>query len=124
MRRITLTLALAAALWAPTAIAAPASTAITAPTQTRAAAILEGGGILRAIDGAFYSGALTWSEASALYAEHAAIRADYVQKRVDNGDELASRRAAFMIRVAQSTLARLTYNAVRRVDVEIRIAAF
>lgn len=122
MRRITLTLALAAALWAPTALAAPAD----APeiTPTRAAQILEGGGILRAIDDGFCSGALTWTEAAALYAEHAAIRADYVRTRATTGDDLAARRADFMIRVAQSTLARLTYNAVRRVDVEIRIAAF
>ena len=118
MRRITVALALLASLYAPQAIAGT-----DAPTRTeRVESILIDGQLLRAIDAAFYEGALTFPEARALYAEHAAVRADYIRNRVLRGDEAALQRAEFMIRVAQSTLARLTYNAARRVEVQIRLA--
>lgn len=95
--------------------APPAAAPHVVPPKVQAVA--EHGAMLAAIDTAFLAGDLTYPEAGALYAEQAAIRADWIKSRLRFSADLAARRALFMIRTAQGTYARLKYNAERRVEV-------
>lgn len=76
--------------------------------------VFNSGRALQQIDAAFASGALTWAEAQALYAEQSLIRNAYVRGKVTHGRGLAARRAAFMLRTSQSTYARLAFNSELR----------
>ena len=78
--------------------------------------------MLRAIDSAFEAGALTFQETRALYQEQAAIRAVWIEVAADHGPARADARTAFMIGTAWGTLARLSFNKVRRVEIVTRIA--
>ena len=72
------------------------------------------GRALQQIDAGYHSGALTWNEAKALYAEQSVIRSAYINGKVLHGREFAARRAAFMLRVAQGTYAQLAFNDTQR----------
>ena len=84
-------------------------------------AVFNTGRALKQIDLAFASGALTWSEAKALYAEQALIRNAYIQGKVTHGPLVAARRAAFMMRMSQSTYARLAFNTEQRQTIERQV---
>ncbi len=109
----TLRALLAAALIAlcalPASAADTAQSALPATVADHVQAIFDGGQMLREIDSAFNAGALTYSEARALYAEQAAIRAAYTRATTTDREH-AARRALFMLRTAQGTLARLRFN--------------
>jgi len=76
--------------------------------------VFNSGRALEQIDQGYASGALTWSEAQALYQEQAVIRNAFIKGKALHGPELAARRAAFMMRTSQGTYARLAYNAEQR----------
>lgn len=77
-------------------------------------AVFNSGQALSQIDQGFNSGALTFSEAKALYNEYASIRSAYIRAKEVYGRQVAAKRAAFMLRTAQSTYARLAFNADQR----------
>lgn len=83
-------------------------------TERAVLMVLDSGHALAQIDEAFASGALTFAEAKVLYAEQALIRNAYIQGKEIYGRELAARRAAFMLRMAQGTYARLAFNDKQR----------
>ena len=83
-------------------------------TERAVLAVFDSGHALAQIDEAFASGALTFAEAKVLYAEHALIRNAYIQGKEVYGRALAARRAAFMLRTAQGTYARLAFNDQQR----------
>ncbi len=103
---------------APAVCAPPAAPHVVPP---RVEAVMEHGAMLASIDAGFLSGDLTYPEVRALYAEQAAIRADWIKSRLRLSPDVAARRAMFMIRTAQGTYARLKYNTVRRVEVAFQI---
>ena len=112
---LIVTAALCATL--PRLASAGTTQALSADEHERAVvAIFNSGQALAQIDTAFTSGALTFMEAKALYAEHASIRNAYVRGKETVGRQLAARRAAFMLRTAQGTYARLAFNAEQRRD--------
>lgn len=79
------------------------------------------GRALEQIDAARASGALTWAEAKALYAEQAVIRSAYIHGRTTHGRKYAAKRAAFMLRVSQGTYARLAFNTVQNRPMDRRV---
>jgi len=79
------------------------------------------GRALEQIDAARASGALTWDEASVLYAEQSVIRSAYIRGKTLHGRALAARRAAFMLRTSQSTYARLAFNDEQRRAMDRRV---
>ena len=83
--------------------------------------VFHSGRVLQQIDRGVVSGALTWTEAAALYAEQAVIRRAFISGKARHGAELSAKRAAFMLRMSQSTYARLAYNGVQRRLVERRV---
>lgn len=105
------------------ATAAAGSAAHDGPTVD-AHAMLQSGLMLRAIDSAFEAGALTFQEAQALYSEQSAIRTAYIETVHERGAAAADARVSFMVRTAWATLARLSFNHIRRVDVAFRVADF
>ena len=124
-RRAFTRLAAAAALLALCAL--PASAADTTQSASspsladQVQTILDSGQMLAEIDSAYRAGALTYSEARALYAEQSAIRGTFT--RLANDDRQgAARRAMFMMRTAQGTLARLRFNAQNQLQLRVSIA--
>ena len=86
------------------------------PVEQSVRHIFDSGHALDQIDNAFSAGTLTWSEAQALYAEQGVIRHAFIEARTDMGWRIAAERAAFMLRVAQSTFVKLAYNDRKRID--------
>lgn len=86
------------------------------PVEQGVRHIFDSGSALSQIDSAFAAGTLTWTEARALYAEQSVIRHAFIEGRADFGHRIAAKRAAFMLRVAQSTFVKLAYNDLRRFD--------
>lgn len=110
---LIVTIALCATL--PRLASAGPSTQLTAAELDRAVVqVFNTSRALAQIDRAFTSGALTWDEAKALYAEQAVIRNAYIQGKTLHGRRVAARRAAFMLRMSQGTYARLVYNGDQR----------
>ena len=114
---LILTAALCATV--PQLASAGASPSLSASdTEQAVLSVFNSGRALHQIDIAFESGALTWDEAKALYAEQSMIRSAYIRGKVVHGRQLAARRAAFMLRMSQSTYARLAFNSEQRRPVE------
>ncbi|MDP6942641.1 MAG: hypothetical protein QF464_00705 [Myxococcota bacterium] len=90
--------------------------------ETAVLHVFNTGRALEQIDRAFNSGALTWSEAQALYAEQGVIRSAYIRGKGLHGPEFAARRAAFMLRVSQSTYAQLAFNSEQRRPVQRQVS--
>ncbi|MGM0574528.1 MAG: hypothetical protein ACQEXJ_02170 [Myxococcota bacterium] len=116
------TFAIALAAVAVSVASAPTHAAGTEATRTaaeqQAGVSFDQATMLARIDSAFASGALTFEEARALYREQAAIRGAWIEARA-SGDRRAMERVRYMLRTSQSTLARLTYNDTRRVDIPL-----
>jgi len=123
-RYLVTMLILTAGLWAATpqfASAGQPRTISTSEVERAVMSVFNSGRALEQIDRGHASGALTWSEASALYQEQAAIRSAFIQGRALHGRELAARRAAFMLRMSQSTYARLAFNEEQRRPVQRQV---
>ena len=103
------------------ASAGPSRGSSVTDTERAVVEVFNSGRALRQIDQAFASGALTWNEAKALYAEQSLIRSVYIRGKVTHGREVAARRAAFMLRTSQGTYARLAFNAEQRRTVDRRV---
>ncbi len=103
------------ALWPPLASAGAYAGGMSEhDTEQAVLAVFNSGRAMSQIDHAFSSGALTWSEAKALYNEQAVIRQAYIDGKTRFGPRVAARRAAFMLRTAQGTYARLAFNSDHR----------
>ena len=83
--------------------------------------VFNNGRALKQIDVGYASGALTWDEAAALYAEQGVIRNAYIRGKAFRGRDYAARRAAFMLRMSQSTYARLAFNDEQRRPMDRRV---
>ena len=117
---LIVTVALCALLTRPST-AGPTKTVTATEIDRAVVHVFNTGRALRQIDAAFASGALTWTEAKALYSEQSAIRSTYIQGKTLHGPKVAARRAAFMLRTSQGTYARLVFNADQRRAVEQRV---